>query len=112
MAGYYRRAVLLAAAVALSCTFSITANASIVDVAGTASASVYPSNEMICFDCRADVLSFDLAVPISIEDREVVDRSRPFNRTHPLRERLSRGAVLPTAIAGWRSGRVKRLAAA
>lgn len=114
MAGSHRGLALLAASLSLvlSCSFSITVAASTADDSETFTTSSRYASIDLMIDAWPAEPSIVLALPVVIEDREVTDYDRPLNRTHPLRERMSRNAVRPSSVAGWRSGRVKRLAAA
>jgi hypothetical protein len=50
----------------------------------------------------------DLSIPAAIPGSD----QRPTFKPAPIKQRASRSAVRPTAIAGWRSGRTRHLAVA
>lgn len=90
-----------------SMTFSVNAPA-YFDSGGTATST---------FDHGVIVISFtgyspasDFVLPV-IKEQRVASDQRPAFRHHAIKERASRSAVRPTAVSGWRSGRVRTLSA-
>lgn len=47
----------------------------------------------------------------AVAERKVIERDYPAFKAVHMSERASRSAVRPSAVAGWRSGRVRHLAA-
>jgi hypothetical protein len=104
--GYSLRFLVMGiAAVLCSMTLSTTAPASYFDSGGTA-ASPYDNVIVISL---ADYQKPAFLLPMGKEDR--VASSFPAFRPMAVKERASRSAVRPTALSGWRSGRVRTLAA-
>jgi hypothetical protein len=109
---YYRGlryAVLAAAAVMLgTITTATTAPDSYFDSGGGTLSTMSP------FDNNIIMLSYADYQP-AVEFKAVAEHQRiasyyPAFRDMPRKERASRSAVRPTAVSGWRSGRVRTLA--
>lgn len=104
---YSLRFVVMGFAAALcSMTFATTAPA-YFDPSGTTVASSY-DNMIVISVADFQSPAFDI-LPMVKEDR--VASTFPAFRPMAVKERASRSAVRPTALSGWRSGRVSRLAA-
>lgn len=95
-------------ALLLVCSLSISPRATI-----TTNAGVYGVDHVTA----VIVASYDSLAPFALFDAKVEHAAKPdiatngFFSAPPVRERASRSAVRPTAIAGWRSGRTRTLAA-
>jgi hypothetical protein len=105
-----RFAVMGIAAALCSMTFSVTAPA-YFDSGGTATNTASPFDNVIVISL-ADVQSpaFDIMPLLKQQDRVGSDHPPAF-RPKAIKERASRSAVRPTAVSGWRSGRIRTLAA-
>lgn len=96
------------AATLCSMTFSATAPAYFDSGGTTTTASPY-DNVIVISIADYQAPAFDL-LPLVKADR-VASNQFPAFRPMAVKERTSRSAVRPTALSGWRSGRIRTLAA-
>jgi hypothetical protein len=104
----YRSFGLLAAAIGCIIASSATATASTIDDGAYASNHYGGTPHYVLVTNVPDHMPAWVIPSVAIE--AAVPRSVPIFRPYAQRERASLNAVRPTAVAGWRSGRVSRLA--
>lgn len=89
-------------------TFSVTAPAHF-DSGGTTTATSYSDNAIV-ISFASNYLSPAFDILSLVKEDRVASHPSAF-RPKAIKERASRSAVRPTAVSGWRSGRVRTLAA-
>lgn len=101
-----RFAVMGIAAALCSMTLTTTAPA-FHDSGGTMATTMSPFEIVLSYD---DVMPASLFVLPVIKEQRIASDHQAF-RPMAIKERASRSAVRPTALSGWRSGRIRTLAA-
>lgn len=98
------------AAALCSLTMATSARASYFDADGGTTLTTATSFNAVIVLAYADYQPAFRLSAIAEHERIASDH-HPVFRHSPIKERASRSAVRPTAISGWRSGRIRTLAA-